>query len=406
MDLGIGGDYVKFCGITSVDRTPLYASNKDLSFLLELTNNLDFIAKNILGGDLDKMVLKSEYDGTGKCLFLEKNDLLYIVYGRFPDKEGKWILEQMSNHFSELTRGKDVEKLDKFDKYKIETEFKRRTRFILEQYVRLQEIFTDQEIPYVEDTIRIDYLGLSSMSIGVISILLGEENLNFDPIGEFDSPEEDKEMKESMLTARIEAIAANTQGNTGSTPRWIAVKLGFQKYRFLTFKKLENDYFLSMISEGNLSKIEQVENLLEPKITLVTSMVFSGNLKPFNKLKIDLEDDFSKRTKFPPFSFKTEAKGSIMEDLEHLIPKTAQLGSEELFSSGLRKENGDYELFFPYPFIFKPPKPPDDFAMAPQVKNHTPLKDKDIEDVSFCQYCGMKITKEERFTHSCKKKPK
>lgn len=65
-----------------------------------------------------------------------------------------------------------------------------------------------------------------------------------------------------------------------------------------------------------------------------------------------------------------------------------------------------YGGFYPYPFIFKPPKPPDDFAMASQVKIHTPLKEKDIEDVSFCQYCGMKLTKEEQFTHSCKGKPK
>ena len=141
------------------------------------------------------------------------------------------------------------------------------------------------------------------MSIGVISILLGEENLSFDPLGEFDSPEEDKEMKESVLTAKVEAIAANTQGNTGATPRWIAVKLGFQKYRFLTFKKYQNDYFLSMLSEGNLGKIEQVEQLLTSQINQVTSMVFSGNLKPFNELKLELEENFSKRTKFPPFNF-------------------------------------------------------------------------------------------------------
>ena len=298
------GEYVKLLGITSTERTQLYCSNKNYAYFLELTNNLDFIATGILEGDLDKMLLISgEKEKEEKCQFFEKNDIIFIVYGKFPDKKGKWILEQMSNHFSELVQGKDVEKLDKFEKYDIELKFKRRTKFILQQYVRLQEIFTDQEIPYVEDTIRIDYVGLSSMSIGVISILLGEENLNLDPIGEFETPEEDKEMKESMLTARIEAIAANTQGNTGATPRWIAVKLGFQKYRFLTFKKLENDYFISMISEGNLSKIEQVEKLLEPKVSQVTDMSFSGNLKPFNKLKIDLEEDFSKRKKFPPFDF-------------------------------------------------------------------------------------------------------
>ncbi len=298
------GEYLKLMGITSCERTQLFCSNDNYAYFLELTNNLDNIATGILKGDLDKMLLISgEKEKEEKCQFYEKNNIIYLVYGKFPDKKGKWILEQMANHFSELLKGRDVEKLDKFDKFDIEGKFKRRTRFILQQYVRLQEIFTDQEIPYVEDTIRIDYLGLSSMSIGVISILLGEENLNFDPIGEFDSPEEDKEMKESMLTAKIEAIAANTQGNTGATPRWIAVKLGFQKYRFLTFKKYKNDYFLSMLSEGNLGKIEQVEQILTSQINQVTSMVFSGNLKPFNELKLELEENFSKRNKFPPFNF-------------------------------------------------------------------------------------------------------
>ena len=61
---------------------------------------------------------------------------------------------------------------------------------------------------------------------------------------------------------------------------------------------------------------------------------------------------------------------------------------------------------FPYPYILNPPKPPDDFAMAPQVQLRTPLKKKKPEDEFFCQYCGMKLTKEEQSTHSCKKKPK
>lgn len=298
------GEYVKLMGITSCERTQLYCSNNNYNYLLELTNNLDFISTSILGGDLDKMLLISELkEKEEKCQFYEKNNIIYLVYGRFPDKKGKWILEQMSNNFSELVRDKDVEKLDKLDKRNIELEFRRRTKFILQQYVRLQDIFTDQEIPYVEDSIRIDYLGLSSMSIGVISLLIGEENLNIESLGEFENPEEEKEMKESMLTAKIEAIAANTQGNTGATPRWIAVKLGFQKYRFLTFKKHQNAYFLSMLSEGNLGKIEQVEKLLDPEISQITTMVFSGNLKPFNELKMALAENFSNRKKFPPFSF-------------------------------------------------------------------------------------------------------
>jgi len=297
------GEYIKLLGITSTDRTQLFCSNDNLRYLLELTNNLDLIATGVLGGELDKMHLISEEDNTEeKCQFYVKNEIIYLVYGSFPDKKGKWLLEQMSNNYAELTRDKDVNNLSKFEMYQTELEFKKRAKFILSEYLKLQKTFSDQEIPYVEDTIRIDYLGLSSMSIGVVSLLLGDE-LVTELRMEFESPEEEREMKESMITARIEAIAANTQGNTGMVPRWIAVKLGFQKYRFISFKKYQNNYFLSLLSEGNLGKIEQVEQLLETKIigTIVTP--FSGNLKPFNKLRVELETKFIKRRIFPPFDF-------------------------------------------------------------------------------------------------------
>ena len=297
------GEYIKLLGITSTDRTQLFCSNDNLKYLLELTNNLDLIATGVLGGELDKMNLITEEDNTEeKCQFYVKDDIIYLVYGSFPDKKGKWLLEQMSNNYAELVRGKDVNQLDKFEMYQIQFEFKKRAKFILYEYLKLQQIFSDQEIPYVEDTIRIDYLGLSSMSIGVISLLLGEELVSELQI-EFEDPEEEKEMKESMITARIEAIAANTQGNTGAIPRWIAVKLGFQQYRFITFKKYQNDYFLSLLSEGNLGKIEQVEQLLETFIIETMLTPFSGNLKPFNKLREELETKFRQKRKFPPFKF-------------------------------------------------------------------------------------------------------
>ena len=297
------GEYVKLLGITSSDRTQLFCSNDNLEYLLELTNNLDLIATGVLGGELDKMLLITEEENTEeKCQFYVKDKIIYLVYGYFPDKKGKWLLEQMSNNYAELIRNKDVNQLDKFEMYEIQLEFKKRAKFILNEYLKLQDFISDQEIPYVEDTIRIDYLGLSSMSIGVISLLLGDE-LVTELQMEFETPEEAREMKESMITARIEAIAANTQGNTGAIPRWIAVKLGFQQYRFITFKKYQNDYFLSFLSEGNLDKVEQVEQLLETKISEATKTAFSGNLKPFNKLRIDLETNLKKRRKFPPFNF-------------------------------------------------------------------------------------------------------
>ncbi len=290
---GGDGEYIQFCGITSVERTPLFASNDRLHYLLELSNNLDFIATSILGGDLDKMLLKSENNEDVKCQFFEKNNIIYLIYGVFPDKKGKWFLEQMAKYYSELVRGKDINNLTKIEKFEIDNKFKGYLIFILKEYLQLQDVFSDQEIPYLEDWIRIDYIGLSSMSIGVISLLLDKEGqLNVEVPGEFENLEEEMEMKESLLTAKIEAIAANTLGNTGAYPRWIAVKLGFQKYRFLTFRKYQNDYFLSCLSEGNLRKIENVEAQIEPILYHGIGTPFSGNLRPFNKLKATIKDLF------------------------------------------------------------------------------------------------------------------
>ena len=291
------GEFIKLLGIVSLERTHLFCSNEKYIYLLELTNNLDFIATSILGGVLDKMLLISENDEKEKCQFFVKNNLIYIIYGAFPDKKGKWVLEQMAKHYLELIIGKNPNQLTKLDQHQIESKFKSQLKFILNEYIKMQEIFSDQDIPYVEDKIRIDYVGLSSKSIGVISLLLGEE-LNVDIPGHYEDPLEEIEMKESVLTAKIEAIAANTLGNTKILPRWIAVKLGFQNYRFLTFKKYENEYFLYVLSEGNLGKIPLMEDQVDPFVAHVTNAQFSGNLRPFNTLKLTLKEFFGKIREF------------------------------------------------------------------------------------------------------------
>ena len=289
-------EYIRFLGITTKEgRNKLFYSNTRFKYLLELANNLDYIAVSILGGNLDKMLLVSNEDVDEKCQFLVKDNLIYIVFGNFPDKKGKWILEQMDKYYSELVKKRDVDDLTETERYEIERKFTGPANFIIKEYKRLQEVFTDKEIPYVEDWMRIDYLGLSSMSIGVISLLLDtDNNLNVEVPGEYESESEEIEMKESLLTAKIEAIAANTLGNTGSYPRWIAVKLGFQHYRFLTFRKYQNDYFLSLLSEGNLQKLEKVEGKIEPYLYYGIDKPFSGNLRPFNKLKTTIREMFLK----------------------------------------------------------------------------------------------------------------
>ncbi|MHA1147347.1 MAG: hypothetical protein ACTSR8_03795 [Promethearchaeota archaeon] len=291
------GEYIKFLGITSTNRTPLYNNNQKFVYLLELANNLDFIATSILGGVLDKMLLISASNQEEKTQFLVKNGIIYMVYGVFPDKKGKWVLEQMAKHYSSMLIGKDVDQLNKLEKYNIEKKFSGMMKFILDEYLTLQEIFSDQDIPYVEDKLRVDYLGLSSKSIGVISLLMGEE-IHVDVPDIYEDPVEKTEMKESILTAKIEAIAANTLGNTGAVPRWIAVKLGFQSYRFLTFKEYKNDYYLSMLSEGNLLKLKNTEENIEPLLSHVIETPFSGNLQPFNQLKAKLRNFLNTNREF------------------------------------------------------------------------------------------------------------
>jgi hypothetical protein len=130
-----------------------------------------------------------------------------------------------------------------------------------------------------------------------MSLLLGDE-LYFELPGEIEDKDEELEMKESMLTAKIEAIAANTIGSTETMPIWIAVRLGLQNYRFLTFKRYRNDYFLYLLSEGNLGKIKYVETLLQPLIESVVDKPFSGNLRPYNRLKKTLKEYFNERRVF------------------------------------------------------------------------------------------------------------
>jgi hypothetical protein len=59
---------------------------------------------------------------------------------------------------------------------------------------------------------------------------------------------------------------------------------------------------------------------------------------------------------------------------------------------------------FSYPYLFKPPSPPDDFDMASRVQLENQFEENDNYE-EICQYCGEKLTKEEQSSHNCRKKP-
>ena len=93
----------------------------------------------------------------------------------------------------------------------------------------------------------------------------------------------------------------------------------------------------------------------------------------------------------------TKAEGYILKPFEYD-------DIDKLINEYIKRGDKDKDRN-PYPYNFKPPSPLDDFELAPQSQIRTPLKEKGSKNEIYCQYCGMKLTKEEQLTHSCKKKP-
>ena len=295
IEVKTGEEYIKLLGIITQNRIPIFCSNERYNYLLELACNLDFIASSILGGELDQMMLESiETQKMENCIFVIDKSIIYILYGKFPNKKGYWLIEQMKKNLDAALEGLDPDQLEKIQAHNISLKLESALKYCILEYIKLQEVFSDKKIPFVEDTLRVHYFGLSSQSIGIISLLLGEE-LPIVYKGPTSSPQEELEIKESLVTAKVEAMAANTAGNTGAMPRWIAVKLGFQNYRFLTFTQLEKDYIINMLSEGNIEKLEKVEKLLQNVVQDAIQTKFHGDLRPFNKLKTDLKSFFEKK---------------------------------------------------------------------------------------------------------------
>jgi hypothetical protein len=96
------------------------------------------------------------------------------------------------------------------------------------------------------------------------------------------------------------------------------------------------------------------------------------------------------------------AKPIYEEEHPTLSGERAIISALQDEEDGSADENGNT----PYPYIFKPPSPPDDLALAPRTQLHSSSNKKDREERSSCQYCGMELTREEQLTHSCKEKPK
>jgi len=297
---------VNFYGIVSKERIPIYYNDKKYKYLLELTNNLDSISTRTLSGTLDKMliILGNEDNAEEKRLvarFFEKNGVIHILIGNFSDKDSNWIFNQVSMFFNDMVQ-KDkinIKKLTKIEKREISFKMNIFLNYI-EEAVELKVKFEKPNFNYIDNWLKLYYFGLSSESVGVISLLLDKENiLKFGEQKQFESDSEKDisqlvnkiiDFGESVLTAKIEAILASILANMKGYPRWISIKSGFQKYRFFSIKKLENQFYLYCITEGNIENLESLESFLYMYLKDGLSNKFASSLKSFNKMKNKIRD--------------------------------------------------------------------------------------------------------------------
>ena len=152
---------------------------------------------------------------------------------------------------------------------------------------------TPKQLPTVAETLRFDYVGMSYKSIGIISKIFGD-NLNLE-MAKDAPPEQKDDLQESIITAQIEAIAANTIANTQAIPVYLSVKLGYENFRYLLFEKLRNDYYLYMLAEGNLNKYDSIMEILVDMTDSFIDKPFKGDLAPFSNLKKQFMEFFQIR---------------------------------------------------------------------------------------------------------------
>ena len=296
-----------FYGIVSKERVLIFYNDKKYKYILGLTNDLDIISTSILSGTLDKMLIflgnEKGDEGEKKLIahFLERNGVIHVLLGNFSDKDSYWIFTQVSTFFNDMLK-KDkinIKKLSKFEKREISIKMNIYINNI-EKAVELKVKFEKPNFKYIDNWLRLHYVGLSSESVGVISLLLDKENiLKFEEQKHFKPDpeqhisrivEEIIDFSESVMTAKIEVILATILGNMKGYPRWISIKSGFQKYYFLSFKKLDNQYFLYSITEGNIEKLESLESLLYLYLKDGVSNKFGSSLKVFNRMKAKIRD--------------------------------------------------------------------------------------------------------------------
>ena len=72
-------------------------------------------------------------------------------------------------------------------------------------------------------------------------------------------------------------------------PEWIAVRLSFQRYRYILFTKI-GEYYLSLLAEGKLEMREEIIHGIKQVLGDITEKPFFGDLSPYMELGISVAE--------------------------------------------------------------------------------------------------------------------
>ena len=309
--LGEGGDYVKMMGVINLaTRNIIFCSSKNHEFILELGANAHDIASSILGGTLERVLFEAPRKPDAgeekfeEAMFSARDDLLFCIHGSFK-KRPEVLLQGLQRVMGDVFKGKPVDVLSKMDRNEVERRAVSFMSHIVSEYKKITGTSLRRvKIPTMENQAVLHYIGLSYQSIGTLSLLLdggGDDALSIKDMG-FDGDTSDgtaRELVESLISAKIEAIAANTLAGVGVFPRYIITKIGFDSYRIIEFLQLENEYNLQVLASGNVEILEGViRDIIIPEMAGLISMPFKGQLTSHNSVKKALQEKLASKRVF------------------------------------------------------------------------------------------------------------
>lgn len=315
--LGKDGDYLKMMGVINLQtREVIFCSNDEYAYVLELGANAHEIATSILGGDLERVLFEPPKDQKlalqqvespagqfsftfEEALFQSHGSMLFCIYGVFL-KRPTVLLQELKRLMLDIFKGQVKSAITPMERSEIERRTNSIAGFIVHEYQKIRDAALRQaNVPTMEEHVKLHYVGLSYQSIGTMSLLLTPRGPDALPIKDmsFGGDTADGnfiDLVESLLSAKIEAIAANTLAHTGSFPRYIITKTGFDRYRLIEFLQLKNNYILQILASGNIALLESVLNqLILPVVAPVIDKPFSGMLTMHNEIKAKLREQLS-----------------------------------------------------------------------------------------------------------------